>query len=223
MKRFLLLVALFCSSFFMSTLKAQTIDSFIAENVEECTNSKALLWSNLKSWISNNFQSYSFVVDMEDKESGRMIIKFKIGDDNSFTRNTVSSVLQVDVKDQKFRTKVSNIEYGLKPNDRCSDFSWMTSGILERAEIELKAAESLLFFGTEMDDLDQAIEYHKNKLKEVPKYRRPKDEKKGKVNKQYAEIEKSISMGEYIKLYAKSSLMTLLSSLNQALKATDDF
>ena len=63
--------------------------------------------------------------------------------------------------------------------------------------------------------LDFLIKYYGEKLSNTPKYKKPKDEKKGKVNEEYKEIENTLRMANNI----KSSYNLMVSSLSSSLEA----
>ena len=87
------------------------------ENQVESKNSKALLWGNLNTWVSNYLKSYKYTVDYEDKETGRLIIKINapirsetMSQAINYTEWFYHFTLQIDCKDNKFRYIITNRE-----------------------------------------------------------------------------------------------------------------
>ena len=186
--------------------------------VVECHLNKSVLWSNLKRWISKKFTSYKYTVDMEDKEGGTLIIKFNKFDEigaSSYVSLRIDATIQVDIKDKKYRYKISDASFVLAPNSKCDNINYLPTRILEMASLSLQAARNLSSNTDIPKGLDFLIKYYGEKLSNTPKYKKPKDEKKGKVNEEYKEIENTLRMANNI----KSSYNLMVSSLSSSLEA----
>ena len=82
---------------------------FKYEEVVPSNLSQPILWINLKKWISSSFSKYNYVVDIEDKDAGLMIVKWSAGPYHSFsmyTAITFQATFQIDVRDKKYRIKI---------------------------------------------------------------------------------------------------------------------
>lgn len=199
----------------------------VYEEIVNCNSNKSLLWSNLKRWVAVSFVSYKHTVDMEDKESGTMVVKFSITDDHAgtFTTSATSAVLQVDVKDNKYKVKVSDPIFEVKPNSECSgDISWMPSSVLESAKIEMQAALNLSQHGIgSYDELKKAIDTYTALRDGTPKYRKPKDEKKGKISSTFQTYDKTVSLGSWIKTEYSYNTDKIVKSLKSGMAYSNDF
>lgn len=199
----------------------------VYEIVVNCDLDKAQLWSNLKRWVSVTFVSYKHTVDMEDKEAGSMVVKYNFSDDlGAYTLAKISAVLQVDVKDKKYRIRISDPSFGVKPNSRLDgDISWMSTSVLETAKAEMEAAQNLISGGiTSFDDLQTTIGAYTTLRDRTPKYRKPKDEKKGKVNPLYQEYDKTVDFGERLATkYGYNSVVEIIPSLEKGMAYSNNF
>jgi len=211
---------------FVGLANAQTQDVWgQPEGVYESSLTKDQLWSNLKRCIATSFKSYKHTVDMEDKEAGTMIIKFNSFDESfsSYTSLTLSATLQIDVKDNKWRYQITDTEYSLAPNSSLDNISYMSTSSLEKAIDELEVAKNLSYNTSIPNGLQSNINRYNEKLQGIPQYKKPKDEIKGKENKEYTAIKAILDMANYIK--TKYSLMTcdLRNSLDKGINYTNDF
>ena len=90
-------------------LEFQSIDSISAK--------KNILFSAAKSWVSNTFNSAKSVIDMEDKDSGRIIGKAFLHDSKQhrcmsyYEISSVSFKFTIDVKDNKYRIVLSDFNH----------------------------------------------------------------------------------------------------------------
>ena len=63
---------------------------------------------------------------MEDKEGGTLIIKFNKFDEigaSSYVSLRIDATIQVDIKDKKYRYKISDASFILAPNSKCDNIS----------------------------------------------------------------------------------------------------
>lgn len=155
---------------------------------------------------------------MEDKEGGTLIIKFNKFDEigaSSYVSLRIDATIQVDIKDKKYRYKISDASFVLAPNSKCDNISYLPTPILDMAYLSLQAARNLSSNTDIPKGLDFLKKYYGEKLSNTPKYKKPKDEKKGKVNEEYKEIENTLRMANNI----KSSYNLMVSSLSSSLEA----
>lgn len=79
----------------------------VYEAVVECDLQKEAIYNNILLWIATAFKSAKNVIQFDDKEAGRLIIKgnFKENVTMGIASKTVTSyfTLQLDVRDQKYR------------------------------------------------------------------------------------------------------------------------
>jgi len=188
--------------------------------------SKVQLWSNLKRWVATTFVSYKHTVDMEDKDAGTMIVKYNATSGaGTYTEAVVNAVLQVDVKENKYRIKIYNPSFKLRPNSRAKYLQNITTtSLLENAKIELKAAENVLYMGVgSYEELLATTDFYKTQKEKTPKYLKPKDEEKGKVNPEYLKYEKAAYLCEQLRLCHYYNKGDILYSLQKVMKYNDDF
>ncbi|MDR6564679.1 MULTISPECIES: DUF4468 domain-containing protein [unclassified Arcicella] len=99
-------------SLLMSTYTfCQTPSSFDREEVVEVKNTKAKLYANAQTWITKTFGDYKSVIQFEDKEQGRLIIKGLSRLDLDLYPD-MKYVITVDVKEGKYRYSISDINKG---------------------------------------------------------------------------------------------------------------
>lgn len=125
------LILLLFGCFFSISIVAQETDttelSFVKypligdyEEIVESNLTKDEMWINLKKWVATEFTTYKFVVDLEDKEAGVMIIKWGSTQNSSVFPHfyiTSKASYQIDVKDNKYRIKISNPRVIVDPAD----------------------------------------------------------------------------------------------------------
>ncbi|KPE50117.1 DUF4468 domain-containing protein [Chryseobacterium indologenes] len=109
MRKLLLMFCVLVTTVFYAqenSLEYKLIDSLKAK--------KELLYSGAKSWISNAFNSSKAIIDMEDKESGRIIGKAYLNPSKQHRCmmydeiSNVSFKFVIDVKENKYRIVLSD-------------------------------------------------------------------------------------------------------------------
>lgn len=172
MKRLLTILAVLLISVGVANAQTQEVWGQ-PEGLFETSLTKDQLWSNLKRWVATSFKSYKHTVDMEDKDAGTMIIKFNSFDESFglYTSLKLSATLQIDVKDNKWRYKISDAEFALAPNSRLDNISYMSTSSLERAKSELEAAQDLSYRISIPDGLQYNITRYTKQLKGIPQYK----------------------------------------------------
>lgn len=194
--------------------------------IVQCNLSKDKLWSNLKKWVAKEFVSYKYTVDMEDKDAGTLILKFNNFDERgggAFLSLTINATLQIDVKENKYRYSISNASFKLTPNSMCDNLTYASTPFLKRAKLEMVCAENIIRAGTEIPSMIDFVEsYYGEKLKKTPKYKKPRDENKGKINPEYEEIEKTISMAGSIDTKLSLTAYDIRESLEKGMCLSSD-
>ena len=91
----------------------QTPSSFDREEVVEVKNTKAKLYANAQTWIAKTFGSYNAVVQFEDKNQGRILLKAKSNINFANTFKDVKYTIIIDVKDNKYKYSIEDVEIGI--------------------------------------------------------------------------------------------------------------
>lgn len=228
MKKFLSLI---CALTLATSVSAQVVSygtkDGAYEEIVNCNSNKSQLWSNLKRWVSVTFVSYKHTVDMEDAESGSMIIKYSVTEENigSYTASKTTAVLQVDVKDNKYRVKICDPIFEVFPNNVGSgDISWMPTTMLKAAKVEMEAALKLSQSGIKSyKDLKTTIAAYTSLRDGTPKYRKPKDEKKGKIDEAYQVYDKAARLAEWLQTMYRYRQDKIVESLKNGMAYSNDF
>jgi hypothetical protein len=94
--------------------KDENGEDYISE-VVECTTSKEQLFSNAQEWIAKTFGDYKSVIQFENKDDGKLIIK-GFGDVThvrSYLSSTLSEKIKftmtIEFKDNRYRYTISDI------------------------------------------------------------------------------------------------------------------
>ena len=121
----------------------ESIYLFKHEEVVSSTLPQATLWINLKKWISSTFDNYKYVVDLEDKETGMMIVKWTAGPLHSLASRylaiTYGGSFQIDVREKKYRIKVYNA-FAKAETDNVDDLDVLPGiiRIIRKNELKIK-------------------------------------------------------------------------------------
>ena len=94
-----------------TTTQSTQIDGEFGSEVKIVTTqlSKSELWINAKKWISSSFNNYKHTVDMEDKESGTIILKINSSDNvSAYLTYKINATLKIDIRENKYRYSFSN-------------------------------------------------------------------------------------------------------------------
>lgn len=80
--------------------------------VVEVPKSKDQLFTDSKAWVSDAFNSYKGVVEVEDREAGKVIIKGQtaIPRDSPLDRKALTFRVTIDSRDNKFRSVIDNVK-----------------------------------------------------------------------------------------------------------------
>lgn len=218
MKKYLILLLLVTFAF-----SANAQDIKMSEVIE--TNvSKDLMWINLKKWISSEFNSYDHVVDLEDKKNGIIIIKWKnptVLDPSEFLKLIISSTIEIDIKDNKFRYIVSDGQVLATPN--IDDPSRMTTSSINLAENDINFFLNLIG-DNEMiiidEDFKAQVNYYKQEIDNLPKY---KNEKKNKLSYEWEMAKRKYEILKNILVTFNNTNQALINSLKESLTTKDDW
>ena len=118
---------------------------FKYEEVVPSNIPQPVMWLNLKKWVSSSFNKYKYVVDIEDKDAGLMIIKWSAGPYHSFsmyTAITFQATFQIDIRDKKYRIKVYDAFADTEP-DHLDHMYGVTRKALKMIEADLKKAKEI--------------------------------------------------------------------------------
>ncbi len=74
-------------------------------------NDKNTLFSNAKTWIASSFGDYKSVIQFEDKDAGKLIVK-GISKIPGELYDRISFTLSIDCKDNKYRCVVTDVKEG---------------------------------------------------------------------------------------------------------------
>ena len=212
MKKLLVGILCFLGVFIV---KAEPVTGFADKSeVVETGMTKSEMWVNLKTWVSMTFNSYEYTVDMEDQESGTLIVKWAVPLMDSKDRGswvvplkltgTGYGIIKVEVKDKKYRW--SDIGCQITIED-ANDFDYRN----------LKGDYNV---PNQIVDKLQSMELE---LSTIPKYKNAKDESKDKVNKDFSKLESQITMLSNILASYVATNDGLISSLQKAMIVKDDF
>ena len=118
---------------------------FKYEEVVPSNIPQSVMWLNLKKWVSSSFNKYKYVVDIEDKDAGLMIIKWSAGAYHSFsiyTAITFQATFQIDIRDAKYRIKVYDAFADTEP-DHLDHMRGATRKFLKMVEDDLKTTKEI--------------------------------------------------------------------------------
>ncbi len=139
---FLLLFSVMPINAQISTKQVESEESFYLFKYEEIvpTNlTKSIMWLNLKKWVSSSFDKYNYVVDIEDKDAGLMIVKWSAGQYHPFsiyTAITFQASFQIDIREKKYRIKIYDAFADTEP-DHIDHLSGATRKYLKMVEDDL--------------------------------------------------------------------------------------
>lgn len=190
--------------------------------------SKSELWINAKKWISSSFENYKYTVDMEDKDSGTIILKFTSSSDYAgsiYVNYVINATLKIDIRDKKYRYTFSDVQYSIEPSRIVSlgDFSYWPKDQLEEAELYLLAARTVAYKSSVSPLLIEDINKYKQERDNTQKYKNEKDKKKDKVTKEYKKADAKYEIAQSIQSGYNSMRSNLAKSLKDAMEFIDDF
>ena len=194
------------------------------EGTYESELSKDVLWSNLKTWVSSNITSYKHSVDMEDKTMGAMVVNFTTEKESFIIAEDIyfCAKIKVEVKDKKWRYKIYDCEFRLSETPLMGCLSSLSSKILDKAKDELEAVKNIENKDIPDSWVTTRMAY-KKLLEGTPRYSKPKDEKKGKINPTYTRYNNVLELIDRIQTNYNIMLYKVSDSLQKQMsqKAED--
>ncbi|HOZ13379.1 MAG TPA: DUF4468 domain-containing protein [Tenuifilaceae bacterium] len=212
MKKLLLITLV---SLCFSNIKSQDFPKNANGEVEfteviETNLSKAKLYSNAQEWIAKTFGDYKSVIQLEDNENGKLIIK---GNSNvncqgrtevMQTKEKISYTLTIEVKEGKYRYKVDNVFI-------TQSIYALGSTIYSKPFSPLEHLELMAKYSKELDSL-QKVDITKMKKKLLTEH-----QEKITINENYLKNENLFYKDEY------TTIVQLIDSLKKSILINDDF
>ncbi|MDR6564682.1 MULTISPECIES: DUF4468 domain-containing protein [unclassified Arcicella] len=177
----------------------QTPSSFDREEVVEVKNTKAKLYANAQTWIAKTFGDYKSVIQFEDKEQGRLIIKGLSRLDLDLYPD-MKYVITVDVKEGKYRYAITDIKVGFGTNNIATSYD-SADQIFERFKV---------------------VKNNLNKLTSLPTGDMSKKELK-KHEEEINSLRNGYERNVIKSLKVQQTLDDISNSLKTAMKSNDDF
>lgn len=203
-------------------------------NASSSAKSKHL---NAKEWVAKTFGDYKSVLQFEDDENYKLIIK---GFSNLITKNSseanglvnitvipkMSYTLTIDCKDDKYRIKIEDINFkidrtfsvlgnGNHSTTDCDYFTFIKNDSLESAAKIMIVSEDV----KRMESIDTSS----MKKKELEKHNLELETKRGFLLAE-AEVQKENSIkSKGREMLVKNTICELINSLSNSIEHSDDF
>lgn len=175
--------------------------------VVEVKNSKDALFKNAQSWIAKTFGDYKSVIQFEDKEAGRLILKGVTDGVNNIMTKSFRYVITIDTKDNRYRCQIGEVEQGFRHYLPTTEY------------VVHKPTETLDFMGKYQNEklsvLNEALK-KETKQKKI-------DHQKDLINIQNDNNKQSLKEQERINDFIDSRIRGLFASLAQEMVKTEDF
>lgn len=193
MKRLLILLALA----FSMIANAQVKES----DIIECKNMTfEKIWNRTDKWQMTLNESFDCKLESKNKSIGVMVFKVR----KPYRVNQVSDAdiqckLSIEVNEEmiKYTFYDAHYDFIIKELD---DIEYMSKRMLEYYKKQYSALERLAGDGRSIPkDLDASISACTSLMEIYPKYKKPKDEKKGKVNPYWEDLNNTIEAANNIK------------------------
>lgn len=192
--------------------------------------SKKELWYNLRKWVSLTFDS-SDVIDMEDPDHGTMIIKWSCGvkQTSEFINSSVSGILQIDVRDGKYRIRSINPRVALQFK-KPSSVEMLNDESISIANDDIRLISSIAnkFYDGQLewdinDDYRKIVAAYLEHASDIRQYKSERDRERNRVNKEWISAQRDWSiLNDVLKGYETLN-KTMTGSLSQALSLVDGF
>ncbi len=178
--------------------------------VIETNLSKTKLYSNAQEWIAKTFGDYKSVIQFEDNENGKLIIK---GNSNvnyigrtefMQTKEMISYTLTIEVKEGKYRYKLDNVFITQSTNV-------LGSIVHSKPFIPFEHLNLMEKYSTVLDSL-QKVDITKMKKKLLTEH-----QERIATNENYLKNETLFYKDEYI------TIIQLIDSLKKLMLINDDF
>lgn len=231
MKKILVLLAVAISAISGIPAFTQTTE-FYKQKVVDTDLLKDAMWNNLNIWVSITFNKSKNVIDYEDKDAGKMILKFNHNfGGKSFLVNSGSVKLEarylvtVDVKDNKFRYTSPNGSVAISLGNIYSNMKDMSSSELRKSadDLEWMVEISRKYFNESLEwtideNFDEIIQEFNDELSALPQ-----TNKKGKPNPEWEALNRRIEFLHDVKNGYYSIINNVLASLVEGITSSDDF
>lgn len=189
------LIFTFMMCVFAIALNAQTMqDSY---NVENTTKDE--LWRRAKDFCLSRHE-FTLNTTTSDKEIGVMVFNVEKEDRyfSTYSELSIGFTAKVKIENNKYSVEIYDGTFSLKPTSQAmGDLSFMPSKVLEMVKDELTFIKDTYDDKT-IDRLNTSLSVYKQMQSENPKYSKPKDEKKGKVNYWWEYYQKKIDRTERV-------------------------
>lgn len=195
------------------------------DGIIECNGlTKEQIWNNVKKWQSKPTKDFNSTIDSEDKDAGIIVLKLskKPAYFNRVSDLNVYSKLRIEIKDEKCRYSYFEGKYTFDVKD-LSVSSYLPKSTLLSYQKELKALERLAKDEKIPDDLEMSINVYSSMLNKQPKYKKPKDEKKGKVNPYWEDLNETVETAKRINTEYELMIGDVQMSLLHGVLKSDDF
>ncbi len=219
MRKILLLMVAFL--FVATTANAQNKK----EGIIQCEGmTKEQIWNNIKKWQTKPTKDFNSIIDSEDKNVGIIVVKLskKSAYFNRVSDLNVYSKLRIEIKDEKCKYSYFDGKYTFDVKDLAVS-SYLPKSTLLSYKKELSALERLADRENIPDDLDMNIKAYSSMLDKQPKYKKPKDEKKGKVNPYWEELNETVETAKRITTEYELMIGDVQMSLLHGVLKPDDF
>lgn len=195
------------------------------EGIVECDSmTKEQIWNNVKKWQTMPTTEFKSSIESEDKQVGIIVLKLskKPTYFNRVSDLNLYSKLRIEIKDGKYRYSYFDGKYTFDVKD-LGDVSYLPTSVLMSYKKELSALERLAKDEKIPNDLEMNINVYSSMLNKQPKYKKPKDEKKGKVNPYWEELNETVETAKRINTEYELMIGDAQMSLLHGVLKSDDF
>jgi len=226
--KLLLIALLFIVQFYNFHLSAQDYEFPVnskgeiefSEVVDINNFNKDLLFSNAKEWVATTFGDYKRVIQYEDKEEGKLILKG--ASDIPYIAGSISERLEftitIECKDEKYRYKISDIDILLNLDIVGLSGSKKINRNKHLLDIEIYKKE-IIQKNKNLDGLISTTNYESLRQREKDKFNERKNSIKGEI---YG-LEKKILDEETFYIQEYETLKNIIASLKERMCFNDDF
>lgn len=137
----------------MSYARSPDDDPVPGSQIVELPLSKNQIWSNLHEWVSIAFRNTKGAIDMENEQTGVMIVKgaWPLAMDHLLCTDpsvygmsfVVKIALKIECKDQKYRYSIADMSLLLISGEKNQDYANMTTGQIKQCIQELETVVRL--------------------------------------------------------------------------------
>lgn len=238
------LLLMFSMSAFAQTTQNVVSDSLIGvptQYVSEQKATKNAFFINASTWANRIEPGKKISVEMEDKESGTLILKAtcrlssKVSGMNQYSNVDVSMNIKIDCRENKYRATYSNFAAKMSP-DRTISAQYLSTSSLKAMIDELERIEDLATYDFKRQtswSYDAIVDVRNKYLDKVNVYKAQAQQvdttnRKGKkeverLNKWAKDESKNIKYLDFILKSFGDVVTELNNSLSETMKTTDNF